>query len=47
MTQAKQKEHSSIRDEIDAANEEAVDRINKGKAMLVDFAPAKKVIPGM
>jgi hypothetical protein len=47
MTQAKEKEHGSIRDEIDAANEEAVDRINKGKAMLVDFAPAKKVIPGM
>jgi hypothetical protein len=37
----------SKQDEIDAANEEAVERINKGRAMLVDFAPAKDVIPGM
>lgn len=38
---------ASMRDEIDAANREAVERMNKSKAVLVDFEQAKKVIPGM
>lgn len=38
---------AKMKDEIDAANAEAVDRMNRGRALLVDFEVAKKVIPGM
>ena len=36
-----------LQDEIDVANKEAVDRMNRGNAVLTDFERAKKVIPGM
>jgi len=38
---------SRMKDDIEAANAEAVDRMNRGKAVLVDFELAKKVVPGM
>ena len=37
----------AIADEIASANDEAVKRMNEGRAMLVDFDLAKNVVPGM
>lgn len=38
---------SNILEKIDAANLEAINRMNNGKAVLIDFEVAKKVIPDM
>lgn len=38
---------SAVTDRIAEANDKAVDRMNKGRAMLVDFDLAKNVVPGM
>jgi hypothetical protein len=48
MAKAKKAEKGgAVKDRIKEANDEAVDRMNKGRAMLIDFGVAKKVVPGM
>lgn len=44
---AKNAPSSSVADRIAQANDLAVERMNKGRAMLVDFDLAKNVVPGM